>query len=54
MQIQISDQELLALLGEKQVEIYLAEKTNRELAKALEAAREELDRRPAAPSPNET
>lgn len=44
----ITDQELLALLGQKDVQLYEAHKANQEMAAVLKAAKAELEQRPAA------
>lgn len=49
----ITDTELLALLGHKEVALYLANKANQEMAAALKAAKAELERRPAVSQPEE-
>ncbi len=41
--VTISDQEVLMLLGEKVVELHLANKANRDLAAALQAAKSALE-----------
>lgn len=49
----ITDIELLALLGKKEVALYLANKANEEMAAALKAAKAELEQRTAVSQPEE-
>lgn len=49
----ITDTELLAILGKKEVALYLANKANAEMAEALKAAKAELEQRAAVSQPDE-